>query len=421
MATTAREKLWTRDFVFGTTVNFLVMLNYYGLMVVVADYAMKTYDAAASTAGLAASIFVIGALIARLFSGRIMDRVGRKRLLIIGAVLEVAFSALYLVGVGLWLLFVVRLLHGIAFGMCSTSIGTIVTALVPDNRKGEGVGYYMLSVTLGAAIGPFLGMFLTQNAGFQTLFIVTAAVAGACLLAATQVRAPKTPVPSERVAQKANDIARDERTEQAGGFRVPRPRIANYLETSVVPIGAVCALLFFCYSSLLAFLTPFAAESGLEAPASFFFVVYAIATFVTRPFTGKLFDRKGDRAVMIPAFIAFIFGMGLLATVYRSAAMLIAAALLGFGVGTIQASGLALAVRIAPDDRLSLANSTFYILLDIGVGVGPLLLGIVQPVWGYRGLFEAMSFVAIVALAAYLVVSRRKGTMRRKLEEAERE
>ena len=53
-----------------------------------------------------------------------------------------------------------------------TAIGTIVTALVPDNRKGEGVGYYMLSVTLGAAIGPFLGMFLTQNAGFQTLFLV---------------------------------------------------------------------------------------------------------------------------------------------------------------------------------------------------------------------------------------------------------
>ena len=67
-----------------------------------------------------------------------------------------------------------------------------------------------------------------------------------------------------------------------------------------------------------------------------------------------------------------------------------------------------------------LANSTFYILLDIGVGVGPLLLGIVQPLWGYRGLFEAMSLVAIVALAAYLLVSRKKGAMRRELEEAEK-
>lgn len=416
-----RERLWTKDFTLGTAVNFLLMVNYYGLMVVVADYAMKTYDAPAATAGLAASIFIIGALIARLVSGRIMDRVGRKRLLVIGAAFEVGFSALYLAGLGFWLLFALRLLHGFAYGMCSTTIGTIVTALVPDGRKGEGVGYYMLSVTLGAAIGPFLGMALTQYIGFQTLFIVTAAVAGACLLAASQLRVPEVPATDAEVAAKANDIARDERTERAGGFRVPRPRIANYLETSVVPISAVCALLFFCYSSLLAFLTPFAAESGLETPASFFFVVYAVATFVTRPFTGKLFDRKGDRVVMIPAFIAFIVGMGLLATVYRPAAMLIAAALLGFGVGTVQASGLALAVRIAPDDRLSLANSTFYILLDIGVGVGPLLLGIVQPLWGYRGLFEAMSFVAMVALAAYLAVSRRKGAMRRKLEEAERE
>ena len=91
---------------------------------------------------------------------------------------------------------------------------------------------------------------------------------------------------------------------------MPRPSLTNYLESSVIPIGAVCALLFFCYSSLLAFLTPFAAENGLETPASFFFVVYAIATFVTRPFTGKLFDRKGDRVVMVPAFVAFIVGMG---------------------------------------------------------------------------------------------------------------
>lgn len=374
MPAIAREKLWTRDFVFGTAVNFLIMVNYYGLMVVVADYAMKTYDAPAEEAGYQRADDEDTGREAGGGCGRIMDRVGRKRLLIIGAVLEVAFSALYLTGLGLWLLFALRLLHGIAFGTCSTAIGTIVTALVPDNRKGEGVGYYMLSVTLGAAIGPFLGMFLTQNAGFQTLFLVAAAVALACLLAATQLRVPKNPVSAETVARKASDIARDERIEQAGGFRVPRPSLTNYLESSVIPIGAVCALLFFCYSSLLAFLTPFAAENGLETPASFFFVVYAIATFVTRPFTGKLFDRKGDRVVMVPAFIAFIVGMGLLATVYQPTAMLIAAALLGFGVGTVQASGLALAVRLAPDDRLSLANSTFYILLDIGVGVGLLVL-----------------------------------------------
>ena len=173
-----RVPLWTKDFALGTLVNFLLMVNYYGLMVVVADYAMKTYGAPASLAGLAASIFIIGALVARLVSGRIMDRVGRKRLLVLGAAFEVAFSLLYLADLGIAPLFAIRLLHGIAYGACSTTIGTIVTALVPHARKGEGVGYYMLSVTLGAAIGPFLGMFLAQNAGYQVLFATTAAVAG---------------------------------------------------------------------------------------------------------------------------------------------------------------------------------------------------------------------------------------------------
>ena len=403
-----RVPLWTKDFALGTLVNFLLMVNYYGLMVVVADYAMKTYGAPASLAGLAASIFIIGALVARLVSGRIMDRVGRKRLLVLGAAFEVAFSLLYLADLGIAPLFAIRLLHGIAYGACSTTIGTIVTALVPHARKGEGVGYYMLSVTLGAAIGPFLGMFLAQNAGYQVLFATTAAVAVVCLAVASLLKAKEAPAETPgRAAAGASG--------RAPASPAPRrhPRLSNYLEASVLPIGGVCALLFFCYSSLLTFLTPFAQERGLADAASFFFVVYAIATFVTRPFTGRLFDRRGDRVVMVPAFLAFICGMALLATVHRAFALMVAAALLGFGVGTIQASGLALAVRTAPDSRLSLANSTFYILLDVGVGIGPLILGMVQPLWGYQGLFAAMAGVAVVALAAYLAVSRKGAATRR--------
>ncbi len=414
----AHEKLWTRDFVLGTTVNFLLMVNYYGLMVVIADYSMKTYDAPASTAGLAASVFIIGALVSRLTGGRLMDLVGRKRLLVAGAVAEVAFSVLYLAGPGFVPLFGIRLLHGFAYGLCSTTVGTIVTTIVPNGRKGEGVGYYMLSVTIGAAIGPFLGMFLTQYAGFQVLFVTTAAVSVLCLLAVMRLHAPEQE--SVRAIEEDEErIARAERAEGAGGFRLSRINPHDYFETSVVPISAVCALLFFCYSSLLTFLTPFAAERGLETTASFFFVIYAVAAFVTRPFTGKLFDRKGDRVVIVPAFVAFICGMALLATVFRPAAMLVAAALIGFGVGTAQASSLAVAVRIVPDNRLSLANSTFYAMLDTGVGIGPFVLGIIQPVWGYDGLFTAMAGVAIVALAAYLVVSRKNGPMRRRMDRAD--
>ena len=367
---------------------------------------MKVYGAPASAAGLAASIFIIGALIARIIAGSVMDRVGRKRMLLIGIAVEVACSALYLLGIGFAPLFVLRFAHGFSYGCCSTTIGTVVTALVPAKRKGEGVGYYMLSTTLGAAIGPFLGMFLSQNVGYTVLFATAAVVAVVGLLFIVSLKVPE-------IVRKAKSSAAadDGAAGGAGGF------VSKIIEPSAVSIGLMCGVLFFCYSSLLTFLTPFAEENDLTTASSFFFVAYAAATFVTRPFTGKQFDRKGDRVVMVPAFIAFTIGMALLSNVHHPAAMLVAAALMGYGAGTVQSSALALAVRMAPPEKLSLANSTFYALLDVGVGVGPLILGIVEPFWGYRGLFLSMAVLSVVAFALYLYIGRKNGTMRKLLEQ----
>lgn len=400
-------KLWTKDFVFGTLVNFALMVNYYSLMVVITDFSMKTHGAPASAAGLAASIFIIGALIARIIVGSVMDRIGRKRILVAGIAVEAVCSALYLLGIGFIPLFALRFVHGFAYGCCSTTIGTVVTALVPAARRGEGVGYYMLSTTLGAAIGPFIGMFLSQNVGYPVLFACSAAVAIVGLALIISLKVPEMPP-----AATAKPAAEGAQPASAAGSL-----LMKVIEPSTVPVGIACGVLWFCYSSLLTFLTPFAEENGLQTASSFFFVAYAAATFVTRPFTGKLFDRKGDRIVMIPAFIAFTAGMALLSSVHHPVAMLVAAALLGYGAGTVQSSALALAVRMAPPEKLSMANSTFYALLDTGVGVGPLILGLVEPLWGYRGLFLSMAVLSVVALAIYLYIGRKSSKMRQLLTE----
>ncbi len=448
----AREKLWTKDFVLGAGVNFAIMANYYSLMVVVADYAMKQYGASAAVAGLAASIFIIGALVSRVVVGYIMDRVGRKRLLLIVSTLEVVFSAAYFLGLNIGVLFVLRFCHGFCYGAGSTTVGTVVTSIVPNSRKGEGIGYYMLSVTVGAAIGPFLGMFLTQVAGYELLFGAATFIAVGNLVSVILLKVPeqkpqvkKTKAAKVQAKQSAEaavgKAANSSASPAASTVAVAAPATAaatskgapaakpaapkhrfslkDFLEFTIFPLSATCAVLYFCYSSLLTFLTPFSAEAGLETASSFFFVVYAIATFATRPFTGKLFDSKGDKYVMIPAFVAFIIGMAILSSVHTPVAMLVSAALLGFGVGTIQSSALALCVRMTPDSRIALANSTFYMFLDLGVGVGPLLLGMAEPVLGYRGLFISMAFVAALALIAYLFVGRKRGTMRRLLKEDE--
>ncbi len=429
-----KQKLWTRDFVLGTLTNFVISANYFMLMVVITAYTMEAYGAPASLAAFCASIFIIGTLVARFTSALLIERINTKLLLVIGTLLEATLTALYFVHGALWLLIVVRFAHGFAFGTCSTVVTTIVTSMVPVERKGEGIGYFMLSVTLEAAIGPFTGIFISNNFGYPTLFAIATAVVCVSLPLALAIRVPKDQTRGSRAAARAkaqeqaaaDEVAADLMADSAEGVRELRVGettataaqaapattttaraglnsfVNKFIERRVLPISLVACIVFFGYSSLLTFLTPYATEIGLARAASVFFIVYAFSMFVTRPFTGKAFDRKGARPVMTPAFFAFSAGMLLLAFASNDWMILGAALLLGFGVGTIQSCGLAVAVRETPDDRLSKANATFYIMLDLGVGIGPVLLGALQPIIGYHAMYIGMTALGLGALILFL-------------------
>ncbi|MDD4239467.1 MAG: MFS transporter, partial [Desulfotomaculaceae bacterium] len=79
-----RSKLWTKEYIIIALVNFLTALNFYLLMIIISEFAMKKYDSSPSEAGLSASIFIIGALIARLFAGKWITRIGYKKMLCMG-------------------------------------------------------------------------------------------------------------------------------------------------------------------------------------------------------------------------------------------------------------------------------------------------------------------------------------------------
>lgn len=429
MSAAAKEKLWSGRFITGTLANFTVLVNHYLLMVVMTGYALMKFSAPEPVAAFCASVFVVGALFSRIWSGMTMERIGRKRLLVIGAVGEIVFSALYVVMDLLPEMLVLRFVHGFAFGMCSTALATIVAAIVPASRKGEGIGYFMLSVTLGAAIGPFIGIFVSNNFGYDVLFIIAFVSAlltlvGALLLKvprasavaiqqeeqddlveeaalASAVDAPEDPLRLEREAKET----KGERA--ASASKTKDSWLSRVFEPQVLPISLVAFIVFFTYSSLMTFLTPYSQEIGLSRAASVFFISYAIVTFVTRPFTGTAFDRRGPRFVMVPAFFALAAGMAMLGAAQNDWIMLLSSMFLGYGVGTIQSSGLAMAVRRVSDTQLSKANSTFYVMLDAGVGLGPIFLGMLVPVIGYRAMYELMAVVALLGLVVFLVVCRK--------------
>lgn len=385
----SRTRLWTKDFVIVSSINFFITLIFYLLMVTLAIYAVNELDASTSEAGLISGIFIIGTLIGRLFIGRFIDSIGRKKTLFIGLIFFTLTTLLYFVDLGIGFLLVNRLIHGMAMGMASTATGTIVAQIIPPTRKGEGIGYYSMSATLATAIGPFIGLFMAQNTSFQVIFSFCLALGVLSLITAFFLY-----VPALKVTAKVTE---------SKGFN-----LSNFIEPKALPISIITLLLAFCYSSVLSFISFYAIEIDLVNTASFFFVVYAVAVLLSRPFSGPLMDRKGSNFIMYPAFIIFGVGLLLLSMTTNSFTLLAAGFLIGLGFGNMQSSSQAIAVKLTPPHRMGMATSTFFIMLDAGLGFGPYILGFIIPVTGYSTLYVILGVVVIFTSVLYYFLHGKK-------------
>ncbi|TWT09306.1 MFS transporter [Planomicrobium sp. CPCC 101079] len=390
----AKQKLWTKDFIVVSSVNFLLTLIFYLLMVTIAVYAVDEYAASASEAGLITGIFIVGTLFGRLYIGRVIDNIGRKRTLIIGLVFFTLTTCLYFLPFGVPFLLANRLVHGMALGMASTATGTIIAQLIPDSRRGEGIGYYSMSATLATAIGPFIGLYMSQVTSFQNIFAFCLILGAVCLAVGFSVQVPKLPE-----AYRAGKNAETE----AKGFQ-----LSNFIEPKALPIALITLMIAFGYSSVLSFINFYAIEIDLVQTASFFFVVYAVAVLISRPFTGRLMDSKGANFIMYPAFLVFAAGLFLLSSVHTGVMLLLAGALIGFGFGNMQSSTQAIAVKMTEPHRLGLATSTFFIALDAGLGFGPYLLGFLVPVTGYSKLYAMLAVIILATAVLYYFMHGKK-------------
>jgi len=398
----SRPKLWTKDFIIVSTANFFLYFTFYLLMATVTIFATDRFHASPSAAGLASGIFVVGVLVARLFAGKSIDRIGRKKMLYAGFIAILIISLFYFVTNQLGVLLAVRFLNGAALGIASTATGTIVAGIIPNERRGEGTGYYALSVTLAAAVGPFVGMFLIQHASFNMVFALCLVLLALSFISALFLKMPKV------VLSKAD-------LEKMKGLK-----ISNFFEPKVFPIAIISAFVGLGYSSILSFLTSYAKEMNLVDISSFFFIVYAVTVLVSRPFTGRWFDTKGENFVMYPSFLLFAAGLVLLNQADSGLLILLAGIFVGLGYGTFSASGQAIAVKVSPKNRIGLATSTFFIFLDAGVGVGPFLLGLLVPFAGYHGLYAIMAVVLVLCVFLYYFVHGKKAaSMQGVVEEAE--
>ncbi|MRR15613.1 MAG: MFS transporter [Deltaproteobacteria bacterium] len=389
------ERLWTRNFVTVSVINFLVFLVHLLLMVIIASYAVDRFHASTSMAGLVASVFIIGALIGRFTTGRFIEDIGNKKVLIIGSVFFVTTALLYFAAVTLPLLIAVRLLHGIAHGIASTATGTIVAKIIPGGRRGEGIGYYGMSIILASALGPFLGILLIHYVDFRVIFLAASLLALLVFLISFMVPEP---------ISKAPDLHEEK--------PVKRFHIAGFFEAKAIPVSIISLIIGFSGSIVIAFISLYSKEIHLEKAASIYFVVSAIATLVSRPLAGRLFDLRGENFVVYPCIFLYALGMFLFSQAGQGITLLAAGAIIGLGYGNFMSSAQTIAIKSVRPHRFGLATATYYVFLDLGISIGPYLLGSLIPFTGFRGLYLLMAILALTTLPLYYFLHGRKASSR---------
>ena len=380
-----KEKLFNTGFITITTINFIVFLIYYCFVVITAKFATSELGANPAQAGFAAGIYIIGTLIARLYIGKKLELIGRKQMLRFGAIIYLITTIAYLISTNIIILDTVRFLNGFAYGTISTAANAIVTAYIPESRNGEGINYYGLSTSLAAAIGPFIGILLLPIVGFKSVIILaivlSVLVTVACYLFPVQ-----------------NIELTDDHKKLLNSWS-----LNTFIEYKVLFISIVAFLIGLSYSSVLGFLSIYADNLGLSTAGAFFFVVYALIITLTRPFAGQIFDAKGENAVMYPSFIFLAIGLLTLSYTTTSFMLLLSGALIGLGYGTFMSNGQAVCLKLVEPSKVSIALSTYFIGLDLGLGFGPYALGTVHSFLSYSGIYVLCAVLTVAVAILYTI------------------
>lgn len=348
--------LWTKSFLLCLANNLFLFIFYFAQTTILPIYILKELGGSVTQAGLTLTLFMVSAILIRPFSGLIIEKLGQRRTLIISATMFCFIAFGYLFISNMTSLYILRLFHGVWFSILTTVCVPVVNQFIPDSRRGEGMGYYAMSVNLGIVLGPLIGLSLIPYLSYTMVTAVLVAMIFIgyifCFL-----------IPVQEVKQPDSEA---EKTKLG---------LSDFVERKSLTVALMVMMISFSYASIMSFIAPFASSIYLMQYAGLFFVVFAISMMSLRPITGKIYDRKGPQYVIYPAVLTFSLGLLVLSQIHTLTGFMLAAVLIGLGFGSAQPCLQTLAIQRAPKHRIGYATSTFYTCYDIGIAIGSLVVG----------------------------------------------
>jgi len=372
---TRSERLLTPRFVLVVTVGLGYFLALGMLLPVVPLFVRDQLHGNDVAVGIAVGAFAVGAVLLRPFAGRIGDRMGR-RVLIVGGALTVALAGvLYVVASGLPVLIAVRVLGGIGEAAFFVGAASMITDLAPEARRGEAISYWSVAVYGGLAFGPFLGELLLDDTHFDRVWLVSAGLAlGAGLLGLFTTE-----------------------TVQPAGPRAPGTPRPPLLSRSALAPGLVLFLGLVGLAGFTEFVPLYVPEIGMNNYSSVF-LLYGCLILVIRIFGARVPDRIGPLRAGTIATGAAAAGLAIMASVSSPVGLYAGTFVFSIGMSFLYPAMLTLALTGLGDTERGSAVGTVSSFFDASQGLGALVLGVVAALGGYRGAFAAGAVLAVAAL-----------------------
>ncbi|WP_425878749.1 MFS transporter [Acinetobacter sp. TWP2-2-3] len=377
------ERLWNRSFILCLFNNFFLFVYYFALLTILPIYIMKDLGGSVKEAGLALTLFLASSIAIRPFSGMIIEKLGKKISMRGAGVIFALFAFSYLLVDSMWSLLLVRFLHGIWFSILTTVAVPVANEFIPEQRKGEGMGYFVMSTNLGVVFGPLLALTVIQFTSFKVLFGILAVIISLGLIFCWMLKITELPKP-EAISTEKTSLS-----------------LQDILEVKVLAVSFVALLTAFAYSGIMSFIIAFSETKQLLAYTSVFFIVFAASMLLVRPWIGKIYDRKGPSAVIYPSFIFFAIGLVIVSLISNQWILWLSAVFIGIGYGSMFPCLQTLAIQSVDKQRMGHAISTFFTLFDLGLAIGSVAMGVLIAYWGFETTYVLSAVLVIVTILVY--------------------
>jgi len=372
-------QLFTPRFFVLCGFNFVVFLSAFQLLPT-APFRIRDLGGSTAAAGLFLGFLTYSSAMTGPVTGGVVDRVGKRRVLLVSSAAIAVFSLIYAVLPSYSLMLGLVIIHGCFWSGLLVAASSYVTDIVPPHRRAEGMSYWGMSTIFAVAMAPAIGLWVFERGGWRVLCIEAAGLS--LLMFTIAWLLPK---------------------DEPHGAEAATWTWSSLVEWKVLALAVTMFLYSFGYGGITSFVAMYSQASGVH-PASLYFTVFSLAILVTRPYVARLGDRIGHKKVLVPCLGLVTLGFALLAVGGGRMMFVISALVFGTGFGAVYPLFLGHVMRHVAPERRGAAFGSILAAFDTGIGTGSMTMGWIVQHSGYRAAYGAAAALALLTVPYFLTV-----------------